>query len=126
MDKVVNLHERIESKKQEKQLEQNRGKIDTIRRVVQCSSCHFRCAMCGRNIEEPDQSYSSASASGPANAFCESCRGEFEDFMSISDGQHSEVFWHNEEWLNMWSAWLNYRQAMAHFVKSSEFQLLLK
>lgn len=125
MKKVVNIEGRIESRKQKKQLKLYRVKVDAIQKVIQCSSCHFKCAMCGLHEGETDSPYDSISSLG--YTFCESCRGEFEDFLSISRGEKSpDLFWHNKEWINMWSAWLKYQQTIKGFMNSPEFNLLLK
>ena len=36
---------------------------------------------------------------------CESCGAEFEDYIKISEnkGKPHDIFWHNREWLQMWS-----------------------
>lgn len=126
MDKVTNIEEKIKSKKQKKQLEQYSEKIEAIQKVVQCSSCHFRCAMCGHNLRDSDSSNDVPSPSF-GFAFCENCRAEFEDFLAISrEKKDPDVFWHNKEWLKMWSAWLNYRQAINGFINSPEFKSLLE
>ena len=124
--KIVNLGQRIESRKRKRQAEQYQGKIDALKKIIQCSSCHVKCAMCGLHVE----------TGGPVKQtrfspfgliFCESCRDEFQDFLSISRGEKaSDVFWHNQEWKNMWSAWLNYRRAIHAFTESQEFRELLE
>ena len=125
-DKIVSLRERLENKKQKEQLEQYRGKVETVQKMIQCSSCHVRCAMCGHHVKAKDAS-THPHTSSLGLTFCASCKREFEDFLSISRGKEkSEVFWHNKEWIKMWSAWLNYRQAMTAFVDSPEFKLLLE
>ncbi len=125
MDKIVSIEERIESKKQKEQLKQHQGKISAIGKVVQCSSCHFRCAMCGIYLNETKSTSDSASLLG--HPFCDGCRGEFEDFLSVSrDKKPSDIFWHNKEWKNMWSAWLNYQESITGFMNSPEYKLLLE
>ena len=126
MKKIVDLQERIEGKKQKRKKELYQEKMETIQRVTQCSSCHFRCAMCGQYLNETDPACS-ADSSGFEYTFCDSCRGEFEDFMSVSRGEkHSGIFWHNREWEKMWLAWLDYQHAIAGFMDSPEFDLLLE
>lgn len=125
-DKIVNLAERLEHKRQKKQMAQYRGKIETIQKIVQCGSCKMRCAMCGLHLER-DESSASPLPSSAGLIFCESCRSEFDDFLSVSKGgERSEVFWHNKEWEKMWSSWIKYRKAMTAFVDSSEFKLLME
>jgi len=126
MDKIVDIRKRIEGRKQKEQLKQYSGKVETIQKVVQCSSCHFRCAMCGIHTEMTDSSNDSDSSSLDLT-LCESCRSEFDDFLSVSRGEkRSNVFWHNNEWFEMWSAWLDYRQAITDFMDSPEFELLVE
>ncbi len=126
MDKVINIEKRIASKKQRAQLEAYRGKLEAIQKVIQCSSCHHRCAMCGHYLKDSHALHDSPSNSF-GFAFCESCRAEFEDFLAISRRKRRpDVVWHNKEWVKMWSAWLDYRQAMDGFLNSQEFKSLLE
>jgi len=126
VDKIVSLSERLESKRHKKQIERYRGKTETIQKIIQCSSCQIRCSMCGLYLKKEETSTEIPHASMDL-MLCESCRSEFDDFLSVSRGQQpSEVFWHNKEWVKMWSAWINYRKAMTAFVDSSEFKLLME
>ena len=125
MDKVVNIEKRLASRKQERELEEQRGKIGAIQKLIQCSSCHFRCALCGQHLSESDCSGKGLS-SAFGFAFCDGCGAEFEEFLAVSRGKKSpEVSWHNKEWVKMWSAWLDYRQSINGFVGSPEFKSLL-
>ena len=121
MDKVIDIQERLDRQRQGRQVREHRNKIQALQRVLQCTSCQFRCAVCGHHLNEaPD-------APGPLGyVFCDSCRGEFEAFLEISSGESSpDVFWHNEAWLEMWSAWLDYQQAIHRFMHSREFMKLV-
>ena len=125
MEKVVDLKDLIESANKRKQTEKYRGKIQSALKVMQCASCRFRCAMCGlyREIDES----SKKPASALEFAFCETCQEEFDDYLAQSKGEkRSEVLWHNKDWENMWTAWLNYRRSIFCFRNSHEFKLLLK
>ena len=126
MDKIVDINERIAREKQAQQLKLRREKVEAIQKVTQCSSCHFRCAMCGLHIRPDDQS-SEALSTSSGFPLCESCRGEFDDYQSIArDKKPSDLFWHNKEWENMWSAWLRYQKAITGFINSREFQRLIE
>ena len=125
MKKVINIHERLEGQKHELRLKKYRKKIDTLKRVTQCSSCHYKCAMCGQYLDETDF-YDMTEKYDHEYSFCESCGEEFEDFLTLSGGGKSpEVFWHNEEWKRMWSTWLSYRKAVSDFLNSHEFDIML-
>jgi len=123
MNKIIDMQEKIEDKKQKEQLEKYRGRVETIQKIVQCSACQFRCAMCGLQMSGADPSDKIRAGL----ALCEGCKSEFEDYVALSKGKKSpDVFWHNREWLEIWSAWLSYRKAINAFTASREFKLLLE
>ncbi len=127
MNKVLNITSRLEDKKRKHQIEIYRDKIETVQRFVQCSSCHFKCAMCGHHFENTESIYPPSSSPSPGFYLCESCRAEFEDFLKITSGKKgSDVFWHNKEWVKLWSSWLDFRQAIGDFKNSAEFEQITK
>lgn len=125
MKKIVDMKRRIEVKRKRERLERYRGRVEAVQKIFQCSSCHFRCAMCGRQAEREDASDHSRSKT-LGLTLCKDCGEEFDEFLAISRGEKNpELFWHNQEWLNIWSAWLNYRKAITAFISSPEFKVLL-
>ena len=126
MNNVLNITGRLKEKRQKQQAEVHRHKIETVQRFVQCSSCHYRCAMCGSHVEHTDSSCPSEISFSDLN-LCESCRAEFEDFTKILSGKKgTNVFWHNKEWIKLWSAWLDYIKAIKKFRNSNEFKQVTK
>jgi len=126
MNNVLNINDRLEEKRQKQQTEVHRHKIEAVQRFIQCSSCHYRCAMCGYHLETTDSSCPSELSPSDLN-LCESCRAEFEDFTKILNGKKgTNVFWHNKEWMELWSAWLDYTKAIKEFRNSNEFNKLAK
>ena len=126
MDKIVDICDRIESKKQKIQAEKYRGKLEAIQKLIQCSACNFRCAMCGHHVDVAESSHGTPPVS-LGFSLCETCRDEFEDFLSVTEGgKTSDVSWHNEDWVKMWSAWLSYRRAITGFINSREFKRLMQ
>ncbi|MFC1532949.1 hypothetical protein ACFLZG_07270 [Thermodesulfobacteriota bacterium] len=126
MEKIVNIRERIENRKNKNRLKQYQNKIDAIQKVTQCSSCNLKCAMCGKYLDVKDPFYD-PDTSDCEYTFCESCGGEFEDFLSLSKGEENpQVFWHNKEWKKMWSAWLSYQQAIDDFMDTQEYKIMLE
>jgi hypothetical protein len=122
MTKIVDMQNQIEKKRQKELLEKFHGRVETIQKMIQCSACHFRCAMCGIQIESESVGKSPAGLS-----LCEGCRLEFEEYQDLSKGRKKpEVFWHNAEWLNVWASWLSYRRAISAFMNSREFKLLVE
>ena len=126
MSNIVDMRERIAAKEQKEQLEKYRGRVETIQKMIQCSSCSFRCAMCGQQAKgcETAKSRPSDTLGLP---LCEDCGEDFREFLSITRGKKAPtLFWHNKEWQGVWSALLDYRKAISAFVASREFNLLME
>lgn len=120
MPKIVDMQHQLQRKKKKELLEKHRGMVETVQKIVQCSSCHLRCAMCGMQLDK-----SCVVTSVPGLSFCEGCRLDFEEYRDVLAGKKEpEVFWHNTEWLNVWGSWLNYRRALSAFTNSREFKRL--
>lgn len=121
MKKILNISDRLEDKKLRHQLQAYRERSESVQRAVQCSSCHFKCAMCGYHLNTTKTSCPTGVGSPEFN-LCENCRSEFEDFLNAVKGKEgSNIFWHNSEWINLWSAWLEYQHAIRKFRDSDEF-----
>ena len=124
MKKVLNITSRLEHKKRQGEIESHKKKIETILRIVQCASCRFKCAMCGFHLNDTEKA--DHKTSHPLDLhLCESCRSEFEDFLETETGKPvSDIFWHNEEWKRLWSAWFEYQKAIKAFRHSRAFHNL--
>ena len=122
MEKVLNITARLQDKKRKEEVEAYRDRFEAVQRVLQCSACHYKCAMCNRHLERPDASNSMPS---PPTEFilCESCRTEFETFKKMSrEGlDQPDVFWHNDEWIELWTCWINYQRSINKFRNSFDF-----
>ena len=125
MEKVLNITARLEDKRRKEQVEVYRDKFEAVQRVLQCSACHFKCAMCGRQTERPDSS-DSLPSTPIETSLCKSCRAEFEAFKKISKEGHDEhdIFWHNDEWIELWACWLDYQHSLERFRNSFDFNRL--
>ena len=122
MEKVLSITARLKDKKRKEQVEEYRDRFETIQRVLQCSACQYKCAMCNRHIDRSDSSNSPLS-SPTEFSLCESCRSEFEAFMQTSQERQVEpdVFWHNNEWVELWTCWINYQRSINNFRNSFDF-----
>lgn len=125
MDKVLSITDRLKDKKLKEHNESYRQKAATVQRIVQCSSCQLSCAMCGSHLDVPDLSCPQVS-SYPNLNLCDYCRAEYNDFLEMSNGnKRSDIFWHNKEWMRLWSAWVDYHKAIKMFRNSKEFKQLI-
>jgi len=125
MEKVLDITDRLEDKRRKKQIETYRDKFEAVQRILQCSACHFKCSMCGRQMKGPELSNPPSPTLADSN-LCKSCRSEFEDFLKISEeGQNgTNIFWHNKEWMGFWSSWLEHQKSMVRFRNSINFNRL--
>jgi hypothetical protein len=126
MGKIFNLQDRILRKGHRETLKAYQERAVSIRKVIHCSSCHQRCAMCGTQLQTTD-TWRRPVLSAPGIIFCEGCREEFDDYIAISRGEKEpNVFWHNQAWLDMWAAWLRYKKTVSHFIDTPEFGFLME
>jgi hypothetical protein len=125
MEKVLSITARLEDKRRKQQVEAYRDKFEAVQRVLQCSSCHFKCAMCGCHTKG-DESSSLPSTDSIESTLCESCRSEFEAFQEISTEGRTEpdMFWRNNEWIELWARWLDYQHSINKFRNSFDFKQL--
>lgn len=126
MEKVLNLEERLLEKKQKEQGRLFRRRLDTVRRIVQCSCCELRCAMCGHPVEtsEGTCTLNALFADFP---LCGGCRTELDDFLKRQQTiEGPELFWHNQQWMDMWEAWIRFREALGRFRGSKEIRLMMR
>ena len=122
MTNVFDIGHVREEKDRARHARSTRRKIETVRRLVQCTSCRFRCAMCGDRSEDDVPE----TASGSEFTLCAGCREEYEAFLALSDGKDaSDAFWHNEAWYALWGAWADYQRAIKAFKNSKEFREII-
>jgi hypothetical protein len=118
MDNVLSITDRLESKRREAQVKVYKEKATAIRKIVQCCSCGLRCGMCGQHME-PSETCCTHQRGGQPFHLCETCRADFQDYKERLSGKHSEdLFWHNDEWMGLWSAWVQFQDALRKFKDS--------
>ena len=124
MTKILHIGDRLRKKEDKKKAELYQDKVRAVRRAIQCAFCNLKCSMCGRYLSRQEVSESLFSSNDGFN-LCESCGSEFEDFIRASTNHtDSELFWQKEAWRNLWSAWIDYQEALKAFKDSPEFRRL--
>ncbi len=125
MDKVLSIEERLQANRRQRELKAGSHKIEAVRKLVQCTSCRMRCAMCGCQVDDDDPR---PSRFGELNfQLCASCRADFDDYKAMADGREvPELFWRNEQWADLWASWLEYQRAIKDFINSDGFKELMK
>jgi len=111
----------IEDKKKRKMkaIDQDRAtKASALLKVFECASCYLKCARCGVHLKLNQTQHT---ASKTPYRFCSTCSEEFAEFQSRMDGDRDkDLYWYNDEWLDMWKAWTGYQKAIKRFLNSKE------
>ncbi len=125
MADIISLDDKLETSREKKASLRRRQKAVAVRRVVQCTSCSFKCEKCGTQIEPQ---------TGPVEGrpklpyqFCEACEDEYVDYIErLQDRGDPDCYWHNDAWIDSWRKWIDYQGSVDRYVKSKEFLMLLQ
>jgi hypothetical protein len=122
---IISLDDKLETSREKKASLRRRQKAVTVRRVVQCSNCSFKCEKCGTPIEpKPGEK---TERPKPPYKFCEACEDEYLDYIERLQGRGDpDCYWHNDAWIDSWRKWIDYQGSVDHYVKSKEFLRLLQ
>jgi hypothetical protein len=103
-------------------------KIVAVQKVFQCTQCAMKCEKCGAPLPQGGHLPEKASRKHRIPyRFCESCAEEYLDYIErMKGGGDPDCYWHNEHWLDVWKAWIDYQGATDRYVKSKEFARLLE
>ena len=125
MDKILNITDRIASQRRQREIRAFRLRSQSVQRIVQCSSCNLKCAMCGQHTSTSESCPPSLPSTQDVR-LCESCLAEFEDFVDAMRGRKgSGIFWHNREWKEVWSTWQEHQEAIKKFSSSPEYKRMI-
>ncbi len=121
LNKIRDLSTILEDRRRKEQLKLNTQRVESLRRVLQCSLCCLRCSMCGAQLETQGNASCQGTTADKTLNLCPGCKAEFEDYSRSLKGEQIEpLFWHNDDWLRFWSAWLSYQEALFSFRKSTQ------
>ena len=125
---VISIDKKLQLSEDRKKQILRRRKVLAIQQVLQCTRCALKCEKCGTNVSESqrhrkmDQPYARL-----PYRFCESCSDEYLDYIERLKGKgDADCYWRNDAWLAGWRHWIDYQAAIDRYVKSKEFQRLVK
>ncbi|SFM92784.1 hypothetical protein [Thermodesulforhabdus norvegica] len=126
MAEIIDLRSRAENIRQSQDARLRIAKLNAVRKHFQCMRCAFRCARCGSQLGDEDRNVGE-----PYNApyaFCRICYEEYREYRKKKSGQpgNPDYYWHNEAWMQLWDAWLDYQEKMEKYRSSPEFLRLLE
>ena len=124
MANIIEFCKKAEHVRSERETSIRQRKIETLRKIFQCTRCMVKCAKCGAQIDS--QSEESSRFAAPY-IFCQSCRREYEEYRTRMDGNgpDADCYWQNDAWLRVWETWLQHQEALDHYRQSKEFLQLL-
>jgi hypothetical protein len=118
---IIDLTDKIARSKQNR----DREKIHAAYKVFLCSGCPSKCSKCGTQLDVAH--HDCTKDMERMFRLCSVCGEEYAEFQRRKEGKTTlQMYWHNEQWVNLWDAWLNYQKTMSEYRKSKEFLQLLE
>ena len=106
-------------------LSRDREKINAAYRIFLCSGCPSKCSKCGTQLDMAV--HDCANNTERTFQLCAACGEEYAEYKRRKQGKTTvQMYWHNEQWIDLWDAWLNYQTVMSEYRKSKEFLQLLE
>ncbi|MFH1977520.1 MAG: hypothetical protein ABIJ52_18515 [Pseudomonadota bacterium] len=131
MADVISLNEKIQLSKEKTAEMTLRRKVQAVQKLFQCTHCAIKCEKCGIQIGTQTCPAEINSQKADINLripyrFCESCSEEYIDYIERLKGNgDKDCYWHNDDWLESWGKWADYRSSIDRYTKSKEFLQLL-
>ena len=126
MADIISIDQKRARLESEKAAQDRKRKILSVKNVMQCSQCAFKCEKCGMHIDPDDRSHLARDHTILPYRFCENCREEYIEFIQrLKGGGNPEYYWHNHDWIELWRRWIDYQSALDKYIKSQEFLQLL-
>lgn len=125
MADIISLDNKLELTREKKAALRRQQKAVAVRRVLQCTSCSFKCEKCGTQID-PNTGVAPVRNKLPYK-FCEACEDEYIDYIERLQGRgDTDCYWHNDAWLDSWRKWIDYQASVDRYTRSKEFLRLIE
>lgn len=124
MAEIIEFGKKAQDFKSEQDNAERRRKIESLRKIFQCTRCMLKCAKCGMQLNTQDSTQSRFAVPYP---FCNSCKEEYDEYRARVEGgkRSAKYYWHNDTWMQVWESWLKHRQCLDTYRQSKEFLQLL-
>ncbi len=124
MGKIISLDDKLNLSASKKADVVRKRKILAVRKIFQCTHNANKCERCGTALTSKNQGQ--ARKLQIPYKFCDSCADEYRAYINMLQGvQDEETYWHNEAWMKVWRAWIDYHGAIDAYLRSNEFQRLV-
>ena len=127
MGKIISFDDKVSSSLEKKAKTDRKRKIMAVRQAFQCASCALKCEKCGTHLDPVDTEAGQNRHVRVPYSFCKACSDEYIDYIERLKGQgDEECYWHNDAWIDAWRKWIDYQGSLDTYLKTKEFQQLLK
>lgn len=125
MADIIEFGKKAQGFKSEQDQANRRRKIESLRKIFQCTRCMLKCAKCGTQLDLQDSSRSRYVTPYP---FCGNCKEEYDEYRTRTEGDHKQpkYYWHNDAWMKVWESWLKHQEQLDSYRQSKEFLQLLQ
>ncbi len=122
MADILEFGKKVENLKSERDDAVRRLKIESLRKIFQCTRCMMKCSKCGAQMDSGEYARFAAPYS-----LCKSCLQEYEEYRSRvgEDRGKSEFYWRNSAWMKVWESWLQHQKSLDQYRQSKEFLQLM-
>jgi hypothetical protein len=124
MAEIIDLNEKKRQEKGRRAALERSKRMETVLQTIQCSNCAMKCTKCGTQLGP-----GSSESDSPITPYrlCPVCLEEYHEFLARLHGQgNAELYWHNQEWMEVWKAWMHYQEALKRYELSEGFRRLLE
>lgn len=127
MAEIIDMDNRRPLSPKAKAVIRKRRKILAVQKVFHCTRCQRKCEKCGTQIDVNTPGDEQDLQLRIPYRFCSSCSEEYTDYIERLKGRgDAECYWRNDDWVESWQRWIDYRGALDRFAHSKEFAKLLK
>jgi hypothetical protein len=128
LGKIISFDDKVSSSRDKKAKNDRKRKIMAVRQAFQCASCALKCEKCGVQLDPVETAHDGQNRHlRVPYSFCRACTEEYIDYIEKLKGQGDEAcYWHNDAWIDAWRKWIDYQGSLDTYLKSKEFQQLLK
>jgi hypothetical protein len=128
LGKIISFDDKASSSREKKAKIDRKRKIMAVRQAFQCASCALKCEKCGIQLDPVETADDGQNRHiRVPYSFCRACTEEYIDYIEKLKGQGDEAcYWHNDAWIDAWRKWIDYQGSLDTYLKSKEFQRLLR
>lgn len=124
MAEIIDLDQKKKQELIRRDDQERMRRMELILQMFQCSRCAMKCTKCGSHMDT-----TSCPPERPSIPYrlCQSCSEEYQEFLDRLHGRGNPgYYWYNQEWREIWKAWMNYQESLKRYELSEGFRRLME